>query len=158
MPDLGSGAWPSSQMKRFDVLRLADRALVVRYLTVRWRLHETYEQSSLLQLLNVERSSGAVVGLPNALASVRVAEAVVRRLTYWPDTCLFRALARFVVLRGAGHDVTFNMGVDIEPASSLHGHAWVTLGGCVLLERPPVHLTTTFTHPSAGDGRFGAVS
>lgn len=56
---------------------------------------------------------------------VRLGEAIANRL--FPDTatCLYRALARFAVLRERGVDATFVLGVRRDAPKDGTGHAWV---------------------------------
>jgi hypothetical protein len=56
--------------------------------------------------------------------SITVTEALVTRLRLAPDTCLYRSMARYALLRGHGVRATFCMGVNPPPYSST-GHAWV---------------------------------
>lgn len=125
------------------ILRSTDWGLVGRYLVVRRQTHHRFEGAPLPTLLAGPTPEGRPIELSRALASIRVAESVVRQLTWWPDTCLFRAIARFRVLSEAGHEVTFCMG--IRPDDPTDGHAWVALDESVLLEAPPRGFTTTFT-------------
>lgn len=77
---------------------------------------------------------------------VRVADRLVTRLRLVPDTCLFRALARFGLAArwlNRGPAVAFHMGL---PASgSGPGHAWLTLGGHAWLEPEPTGMIETFS-------------
>jgi hypothetical protein len=79
------------------------------------------------------------------LRSIRIAEVLAPKLGLRPDTCLFRALTRFELLRRAGHDATFCMGV--HPDDTDVGHAWVELEGRGVLEPIPHELLTTFRYP-----------
>lgn len=84
--------------------------------------------------------------------SIEVTEAVITRLRLAPDTCLYRSMARYALLRGHGVAARFFMGVTPPPDSSA-GHAWVEDeagpyreggldGGYVV----------TFRHPRAAEG------
>jgi len=76
--------------------------------------------------------------LATTLAVLSATERVMRRLTPLPDTCLYRALARFGTLSWSGVDeVVFVMGVrGREP--NLDFHAWVEVDAAPVLEHQPV--------------------
>ena len=57
-------------------------------------------------------------------ASIKAAEALVTRLGLAPDTCLYRSMARYALLRSHGVPAYFCMGVPPSPGGA-HGHAWV---------------------------------
>jgi hypothetical protein len=84
-------------------------------------------------------------------AVIAASEQLTTRLRVVPDTCLYRALARYAVLCRAGHPARFVMGLDPR-ADDISGHAWVELDGEPVgetLERP---LTVTFSYPSPDEG------
>jgi hypothetical protein len=56
--------------------------------------------------------------------SIAITETLIRRRKLAPDTCLFRALGRYALLRAQGVDAAFCLGVHPPPAAST-GHAWV---------------------------------
>jgi hypothetical protein len=79
-----------------------------------------------------------------ARQAIAHSEAIAPRLRL-PDTCLYRAMVRFVALRAAGLDVRFRMGVRRDRPES--GHAWVELGGMPVGEPPDARLVATFNFP-----------
>jgi hypothetical protein len=67
-----------------------------------------------------------------------------------PDTCLYRALARYGVLRSAGYPARFVMAIN--PASGgkeadIAGHAWVELDGEPYGETVDPDLVVTYSYP-----------
>jgi hypothetical protein len=58
------------------------------------------------------------------------------------DTCLYRAIARWVALRSAGLPAEFVMGVRQDDPGA--GHAWVEIGGAPVGEDPDPRLVVTF--------------
>ncbi|HVW28576.1 MAG TPA: lasso peptide biosynthesis B2 protein [Polyangiaceae bacterium] len=64
--------------------------------------------------------------------AVRLAERVAPRLSSTPNTCLFRALARYALLSSHAHRATFVLGVAARPEEP--GHAWVEVSGEPFLE------------------------
>ncbi len=71
---------------------------------------------------------------------------LVQRMRVVPNTCLYRALARYAMLRRAGHSARFVMGLDPRRADVL-GHAWVELDGRPLGEDVDPHLVVTYSYP-----------
>jgi hypothetical protein len=69
------------------------------------------------------------------------AERLWSRLAGPHDTCLYRSLARFAVLRARGHEVRFVMGVFAD-----HGHAWLERAG-EPLEELDYPYTVTWSYP-----------
>lgn len=75
-------------------------------------------------------------------------ERMLGRLPLHPNTCLYRALARYALLRRAGHKARFFMG--IFDGQDLSGHAWVEISGTPqgeTLDPKPV-VTYAYPHPS----------
>jgi hypothetical protein len=68
------------------------------------------------------------------------------RLRFVPNTCLYRAMARYAVLRRAGHPARFVMGLRPGDAE-INGHAWVELGGAPAFEALEERLAVTFSYP-----------
>jgi hypothetical protein len=95
----------------------------------------------LLGLLAARRPAAGEAAAHRAIAR---SEAVARRLRV-PDTCLYRALARFAALRRAGLDPRFRMGVRRHDPE--RGHAWVELGGAPVGEAADASLVETFHFP-----------
>ncbi|MFT3775555.1 MAG: lasso peptide biosynthesis B2 protein [Minicystis sp.] len=81
-------------------------------------------------------------------AVIAASEQVIERLRVVPDTCLYRALARYAVLRRAGHPARFVMGLDPR-ASDISGHAWVEIDGEPVGETLDPGLTVTFQYPAS---------
>lgn len=75
-------------------------------------------------------------------------ERAFERVALLPDTCLYRALARYAVLRRAGHAARFVMGLDPR-SPDIVGHAWVELDGEPVGETLAPGLTITFAYPPA---------
>jgi hypothetical protein len=71
---------------------------------------------------------------------------LVQRMRVVPNTCLYRALARYAMLRRAGHAARFVMGLDPRRSDVL-GHAWVELDGRPLGEDVDPHLVVTYSYP-----------
>jgi len=68
------------------------------------------------------------VSFEDALSVIRVVEPVVARCPWIENTCLFRALGRFAVLRSEGFSVEVLMGMG-EDGTSDTGHAWILVDG-----------------------------
>ncbi|MDI1447284.1 lasso peptide biosynthesis B2 protein [Polyangium sp. 6x1] len=103
-------------------------------------------RSSLPALLDA-LSRGAIEPAPldvidEALAR---ADAITLRLPFVPDTCLYRSLARFSLLRRAGHAARFVMGLSRPDA--IEGHAWVELDGAPYGEELSPDLVVTYAYP-----------
>lgn len=129
---------------RPSLRRVTPRALFAYVRRRRWirRAFERVPLDTLLRELSVPDQPRE---LGRVLAALRVGEALFRRVPFDPDTCLYRALARYGSLRGAGHPAKFLMGID--PGDPERGHAWVELDGRPLWEKQPSDLTVTFTYP-----------
>jgi hypothetical protein len=93
------------------------------------------------------RASHAVP-LDVAESVIAASERLFERLHLLPDTCLYRALARYAVLRRAGHPARFVMGLDPK-AADIVGHAWVELDGEPVGETLEPGLTVTFSYPAS---------
>jgi len=93
-------------------------------------------------------SAGAVPGLRRDLLRT---EFVVRHLPGVAGTCLYRALARYAVLRRTGLDATFVMGVGPHGMDD-DGHAWVEVAGKPFEEPNDVNrYAVTFRYPPVSD-------
>jgi hypothetical protein len=79
-------------------------------------------------------------------ATIRVVDAVVARTPVGPQTCLFRALARYAALRQARVDATFCMGVRADQPN-IAAHAWVEVGGVAVFEVEAPRYLETFRWP-----------
>ena len=58
----------------------------------------------------------------------RLAARLFRPLRLWPTTCLYRALGSYALLRAAGQEVRFVIGVR-KAGEELQAHAWVERDG-----------------------------
>lgn len=91
--------------------------------------------------------SGAEPGAdpPDADRAVRIAATVLRWLGRaplpgrpWRNTCLYRAVARCLVLRRRGCDAVLRLGVKGGGAeSTVSAHAWVEFRGAPVEDRAP---------------------
>lgn len=80
---------------------------------------------------------------------VRCAEFALRLMPWAASTCLYRALARYAVLRRSGLDATFVMGVGPRGVED-DGHAWVEVEGNPFEEPSDVtRYAVTFRYPPA---------
>jgi hypothetical protein len=119
-------------------------------IALRLRLSDLLKQRSLPDLLgsltpDVPGSRGAPLSV--ALSTLSMTEGALGRLRAVPDTCLYRALARYAVLRGAGHPARFVMAVDPR-REEVAGHAWVELDGEPLGEAVDPGLVVTYSYPT----------
>lgn len=127
---------------RLDHLRLAARAVATRL-----RLASRLRASSLPELLDALGPSAVEAAPPAAVErALRASQRVVARLRVVPDTCLYRSLARYALLRRAGHPARFVMGLNPRAADIL-GHAWVELDGAPFGEDVEPGLAVTFAYP-----------
>lgn len=124
--------------------------LALRALLPRWLACEPLD--ALLAKLSLPRVPFARAELDRLARAVRRAEAVLDRTTNLPGTCLYRALARYAVLRSAGHAPTFLMGLPRE-GSGAAGHAWIEVDGATFAEPDDVsRFKVTFRYPPLGNG------
>ncbi|MFS8069582.1 MAG: lasso peptide biosynthesis B2 protein [Byssovorax sp.] len=117
-------------------------------LSLRFRLDRMLRRHSLPGLLGAltpERSLPRVP-LPTVEDALLAAEKVVERLRVVPDTCLYRSLARYAVLRSAGHPARFVMGLSPR-APEITGHAWVELDGAPMGETVDDDMVITYAYP-----------
>ncbi|MRG97893.1 lasso peptide biosynthesis B2 protein [Polyangium spumosum] len=122
-------------------LRLAASALALRL-----SLPARARRSSLPALLDA-LSRGTIEPAPldvidEALAR---ADALTHHLPFVPDTCFYRSLARFSLLRRAGHAARFVMG--LSRPGEIEGHAWVELDGAPYGEELDPDLVVTYAYP-----------
>ena len=76
-------------------------------------------------------------------------ESALRHVPWLANTCLYRALARYAMLRGAGMDATFVMGLGPQGVHD-DGHAWVEVAGKPFEEADDVsRFPVTFRYPPA---------
>jgi hypothetical protein len=117
-------------------------------LSLRLRLDRMLKRHSLPALLGAltPQSTSARVPLPTVEDALLGAERVIEHLRVVPDTCLYRALGRYAVLRRAGHPARFVMGLSPR-APEITGHAWVELDGAPLGETLDDDLVITYAYP-----------
>ncbi|MEP7119912.1 MAG: lasso peptide biosynthesis B2 protein [Byssovorax sp.] len=118
-------------------------------LSLRFRLDRMLRRHSLPGLLGAltpRHASPQKIPLPAVEDALLAAERVIERLRVVPDTCLYRALARYAVLRGAGHPVRFVMGLSPR-APDIEGHAWVELDGAPMGETVDDDMVITYAYP-----------
>jgi hypothetical protein len=137
---------PAAARSLFDWLSLRARAVEARL-----RASALIDRRSLPGLLAALTPGVAarVVPLPIAEEAALASERLFSRLGLLPDTCLYRSLARYAVLRRAGHPARFCMGLDPKAAEIL-GHAWVEIDGEPVGETLEPGLTVTFAYPASG--------
>jgi hypothetical protein len=124
--------------------------LSARAITLRLQLAPLLRRRSLPDLLSSltpDRAMKAPAPLPLVEQALRDVEALFERLRVVPDTCLYRGLARYAVLRGAGHPACFVMGVKPPATLEIAGHAWVELHGAPAFEAVDPSLVVTFAYP-----------
>lgn len=126
--------------------------LVVEALELRIRLSRRVPKVPLPQLL--EELTPALPPTPLVTLSelgraLRVVEALCRRSHLIPDTCLYRALTRYTLLRRSGYAAQFIMGMDPRPREDLTAHAWVELDGAPYRETLDARMVVTYVYPDA---------
>jgi hypothetical protein len=85
--------------------------------------------------------------LPSLGRALTASEALFARVPVAPDTCLYRALARYAILRSGGHPARFVMG--IRPGQpEITGHAWVEIEGRPYREDVDPGLVVTYSYPA----------
>jgi hypothetical protein len=136
----------ASIMTRARPLTLAAELLALRLLLPRRLANEKLDDVvRALSPLGPRQSSASVRALE---ISMRIVEAVLRRARVVPDTCLYRSLARFAVLRRAGIDARFLMGVRSSPTGvGIAGHAWLEVDGKPRGEPDLLDYAITFAYP-----------
>ena len=100
----------------------------------------------LLVALTPKHPSPGRIPLPAVEDALLAAEKVIELLRVVPDTCLYRALARYAVLRSAGHPARFVMGLS-PGAPEITGHAWIELDGAPMGETLDDDLIITYAYP-----------
>lgn len=122
-----------------------------RVISIRVRLSRMLERLSLPDLLrSLTPDDAPRTGSPPlavALDALERAERVLGAVPVIPNTCLYRALARYAVLRGAGYPARFFLAVD-PGAPDIEGHAWVELNGEPCLESRSERLVVTYSYPA----------
>jgi hypothetical protein len=107
----------------------------LRILRLRLLLPLLFGRDDLRVVLRRLEAAGPGSGEPDALA--RLVERLTRPVRFWRTTCLWRALTGYSVLRAAGDEVRFLVGVRREAAGDLAWHAWLERGGRPSLGAPP---------------------
>jgi hypothetical protein len=74
-------------------------------------------------------------GAPPGDQARGLAERLFRPLRFWPTTCLYRALGSYALLRAAGQEVRFVIGVRRERGRLL-AHAWLERDGQAIVGAP----------------------
>ena len=118
-------------------------------LSLRLRLERMLRRDSLPGLLGAltpKHPSPTRIPLPTVEDALLAAEKLVENLRVVPDTCLYRALARYAVLRGAGHPARFVMGLS-SGAPEITGHAWIELDGAPMGETLDDDMVITYAYP-----------
>jgi hypothetical protein len=127
---------------------LSQIELGARAVAVRLRLGSLVARRSLPDLLaTLTPRETAPLPLDEAIDALAASERVIERLRVVPDTCLYRSLARYALLRRAGHAARFVMGLDPR-ARDIEGHAWVEIAGEPVGEEIEPGLAVTFAFPS----------
>ncbi len=117
------------------------------YLAARAWIARHYAATPLDDLLGaIDRRPSRARSRDDVLGAIRLAEPIARRARLGPDTCLFRALARYASFKRAGLPVRFVMAVDED--DDRVGHAWVELDGVPQLEDDLRRYRRTLQHPS----------
>jgi Transglutaminase-like superfamily len=130
-------------------VRLGARAVATRL-----RLGALVRRRGLPELLGALTPSdeGGVEPVPLAVVeqALSASERIATRLRVVPDTCFYRSLARYAMLRRAGHPARFVMGLEARRcARDIVGHAWVELHGEPLGEEIEPGLAVTFSYPGS---------
>jgi len=128
----------------------ADMRAMIEAIALRLRLGGWVRERSLPDLLRaLTRAPRAASPVPlvEVEAALRTSEALLARVRVLPDTCLYRSLARYAVLRRAGHPARFVMGIKRPSGGDITGHAWVEIGGAPAFEEIEPDLCVTFSYP-----------
>ena len=131
---------------KIDQVPIAARAVATRL-----RLASMLRDSSLPDLLRAlspddDGKPRDVVPVEVVQEALSTSQRIVGRFKGVPDTCLYRSLARYALLRRAGHPVRFVMALE-RGSSKIEGHAWVELDGKPLGEEIEEKLAVTFSYP-----------
>jgi Transglutaminase-like superfamily len=101
-------------------------------------LREVEEQARAMPVRALDRE---------ALFALRAAESLLRRARVVPNTCLFRALGRYAVLRRSGYRAVFVMGMRAVRDGGI-GHAWIEIDGAPFQETIAPELVDTLRYPA----------
>lgn len=109
----------------------------LRILRLRLLLPLLFGKADLRVVLRRLEPAAPGGGDPEALLAL--VERLTRPVRLWRTACLWRALTGYSVLRAAGDDVRFVVGVRKGPAGDLLWHAWLERAGRPSLGAPPPH-------------------
>ncbi len=100
--------------------------------------------------------SPALIELRALEVDVARVEALLGRAPFLAGSCLYRALARYALLRRRGYDACFVLGVDARGLEQ-PGHAWVEVGARPFAESDDLsRYRVTFRYPAReNDGSLG---
>lgn len=143
----------------FDLRALRHPRRLALYFRLRRQLATAIDGESLRLLparLEALSTAPFAESVDDATRTLPLLERWVARARVSPDTCLYRAAARFVVLRSTGLTPRLVVGAANNRASeaSLVGHAWVELSDAPFLEPddPRTRFRTTWSYPEPGTG------
>jgi hypothetical protein len=126
---------------------LQQAPIAARAVATRLRMAARVQSSSLPELLRALTVDGVDAAPVDVVErALFTSQRIVRRLRVVPDTCLYRALTRYALLRRAGHPARFVMALD-PSAPDVQGHAWVELDGKPVGETIDKRYAVTFTYP-----------
>jgi hypothetical protein len=126
---------------------LQQAPIAARALATRLRMAALVRSSSLPELLQGLTVDGVhMASIDVVERALLTSQRIVRRLPRVPDTCLYRALTRYALLRRAGHPARFVMAID-PSAPDVEGHAWVELDGKPVGETIDKRYVVTFAYP-----------
>ena len=90
----------------------------------------------LKSALEAQVDTGVPQADPELASALRVANGMVRRLsmthTAWRNTCLYRSVAQYLVLRDFGRSAAIRIGVkgpEHEDDGNVEAHSWVLYNG-----------------------------
>jgi hypothetical protein len=128
-----------------DALRAAGELVSLRFRLE--ALIDVQPLDALLRSLGASRTrSHASFGrLERVLDGV---ESALAWLPFLPQTCLYRTLARYVVLRRRGWPVVFVLGLPAD-GSDRDGHAWLEIDDRPYREDDVSDMAVTFRFPAA---------
>jgi Transglutaminase-like superfamily/Coenzyme PQQ synthesis protein D (PqqD) len=106
----------------------------VRGLTLRAALPLMLKRRPLPELL-ASLDGAKTLGAAPGDDPHRQALRLFRPLRFWPTTCLYRALGSYALLRAAGQEVRFVIGVRKE-RGQLMAHAWLERDGRAIVGAP----------------------
>lgn len=128
----------------------------VRLIALRLSLPSRFARQPLDALLASLTASLATEGslprLREVQRDLQFGECIAQKIPYLPNTCLYRALARYAILSSSGVEAAFVMGVDATAADA-DGHAWVEVAHAPFAEAHDVsRYVVTYRYPPARDG------